>query len=206
MRPRKKFLNCALLVLPYLVWMAAAAGDDPAKRKERAHSHLIEARRLAADYKIDKAASSARDALKDDPGLAEAYVYLGLERFRAGDLKAAKDQFSHALELDPYQAAAHCQIGFVLYEQGELDSATDHWNLSAKLDPTSPQAIAGVALAQFKSGQEDDAIKTFEKILLYDRRFANSTFISSDNGPKWSGPLLQDFLALQGKANSASRR
>src|ERR1700756_642027 len=67
MRPRKRFLICAFVMLPYLVWMAAAAGDDPAKRKERAHSHLIEARRLAADYKIDKAASNARDALKDDP-------------------------------------------------------------------------------------------------------------------------------------------
>jgi tetratricopeptide (TPR) repeat protein len=183
-----------------LIGLEASAGDELAKQKERARSHLIEARRLAADYKIDKAADKAREALKDDPGLSEAYVYLGMERFRAGDMKVAKDDLSHALELDSYQAAAHCQLGFVLYQQGDIDSASDHWNLAARLDPTSPLAIAGVAIAQFKNGQQDEAAKTFEKILLYDRRFANPNFVAADNGPKWSGELLKDFRELQSKA------
>jgi len=202
MRRAKVFLNCTLIMLPYLVCTTASAGEDTAKRKARAQSHLIEARRLASDYKIGKAAASAREALKDNPNLAEAYVYLGLEYFRSGNLKAAKDEFSRALDLDSYEAEAHCQMGFVLYQQGEFESAVDHWNLSARIDPTSPQTIAGVALGQFKNGQEDAAIKTFEKILLYDHRFANPAFVSSDNGPKWSGALLQDFHALQEKAIS----
>ena len=185
----------------FLPWTVAAAGQDSAKQKERAHSHLIEARRLASAYKVDKAADKARDALKDDPNLAEAHVYLGLERFRASDLKGAESEFSRALELDPYQAAAHCQLGYVFYQQGQLEPATDHWNLSARLDSTSPQTFAGIALSQFKHGQEKEAAKTFEKALMYDHRFADSKFLAGDSGPKWSGPLLQDFQQLLATVN-----
>jgi Tfp pilus assembly protein PilF len=189
-----------------LACMPAFASDDAAKKKNHAHEHLIEARRLAADYKISKAADKAREALKDDDTLAEAHVYLGMERFRAGDLKGAESEFSRALEMDQFQAAAHCQLAFVLYQQGQLDAATDHWTLSARLDNTSPQALAGVALSQFKSGQQDDALKTFEKVLMYDHRFADPAFIAGDNGPKWPDPLLSDFRLLQTAANNASTR
>lgn len=182
-----------------LLFTVAAAGENVAKQKERARSHLIEARRLAASYKIDKAADKAREALRDDPNLAEAYVYLGLERFRASDLKGAESEFSRALELDPYQAEAHCQLGYVLYQQGQLEPATDHWNLSARLDSTSPQTFAGIALSQFKHGQEGEAVKTLDKVFMYDHRFADSKFLVSDNGPRWSGPVLQDFQQLLSK-------
>jgi Flp pilus assembly protein TadD len=185
-----------------LVLFASAVGQD-AKHKDRARSHLIEARRLAADYKIDKAADKARESLKDDPNLAEAHVYLGVEQLRNGDLKQAESELSRALELDPYQAAAHCQLGYVFYQQGQLEQATDHWTLSARLDAASPQTFAGLALSQFKHGEEQDALQTFDKALMYDRRFADAKFVASDNGPKWSGPLLQDFQLLLTKVKTA---
>src|SRR5215813_9769495 len=145
-----------------------ALSEDASKRKERAHSHLIQARRLAAEYKMEKAAAKAREALADDPDLAEAHVYLGLERFRANDLKTAETEFTRAIELDGYLAEAHCEFGYLLYQKEKIESATDHWTLASRLDPTSPLALAGLALAQFKHGQEDNALKTFEKALIYD--------------------------------------
>jgi tetratricopeptide (TPR) repeat protein len=187
------FLTCAPI----------ATADDASKRKERARSHLIEARRLASAYRVDKAADKAREALQDDPSLAEAHVYIGSERFRASDWKGAESEFSKALELDPYQAAAHCQLGYVLYQQGQLESATDHWNLSVRLDATSPQTFAGLALSQFKHGEEEQAIRTFDKVLMYDRRFADAKFLTGDNGPRWSGQILQDFQELLAKVNKA---
>ncbi len=199
MRVQKPFVGIVLLALFLVACTAAGAADDASKKKERAHSHLIEARRLAADYKIDKAADKAREALKDDPAIAEAHVYLGVERFRANDLKAAEAELNRALELDGYQAAAHCELGYVLYQQGQLEPATDHWTLATRLDPTSPRALAGVSLSQFKHGQEEDALKTFDKVLMYDRRFADAKFLESEKGPKWSGRLLQDFELLLAK-------
>ncbi len=199
MRVQKPFVGIVLLGLFLVACTAAGAADDASKKKERAHSHLIEARRLAADYKIDKAADKAREALKDDPAIAEAHVYLGVERFRANDLKAAEAELNRALELDGYQAAAHCELGYVLYQQGQLEPATDHWTLATRLDPTSPRVLAGVSLSQFKHGQEEDALKTFDKVLMYDRRFADAKFLESEKGPKWSGRLLQDFELLLAK-------
>jgi tetratricopeptide (TPR) repeat protein len=204
MRVAKSFIRIVLPGLFLLACTVGAVGEDAAKKKERAHSHLIEARRLAADYKIDKAADKARDALKDDPNLPEAHVYIGLERFRANDLKEAEAEFKRALDLDPYQAAAHCYLGYVLYQQGQFDAAADQWNLSTRLDSTSPQAFAGLALSQFKLGQEEQALKTYEKALMYDRRFADPQFLESDKGPKWSGQLLQDVRQLLAKVSKPS--
>jgi Tfp pilus assembly protein PilF len=195
------FVRIIVSALFLLTCAVGAVGEDAAKKKDRAHSHLIEARRLAADYKMDKAADKARDALKDNPSLAEAHVYLGLERFRANDLKEAEAEYRRALDLDPYQAAAHCYLGYVLYQQGQFDPATDQWTLSARLDSTSPQAFVGLALSQFKLGQEEQALKTYERALMYDRRFADPQFLESDKGPKWSGQLLQDLRQVLAKVS-----
>ena len=188
----------------FVISSLSADADDTAKRKERAQSHLIEARRLAADYKMDKAADKAREALKDNPGLAEAHVYLGLEHLRANDLSGAQAEFGQAIQLDAYQSSAHCGLGYVLYQQGELENATVHWMLSIRLDPTSPQGLAGVALSQLKHGQDEDAVRTYQKVLMYDRRFADSRFLESDRGPKWAGQILQDFIVLLAKVPKAA--
>ena len=204
MRVLKSCVGIVLAGLFLVPCKVSGFEDDPSKKKERARSHLIEARRLAAEYKIDKAADKARDALKDNPNLAEAHVYLGLERFRANDLKTAETEFNRALELDNYQAAAHCELGYVLYQQGQLEPATDHWTLAGRLDPTSPRALAGIALSQFKHGEEEEAHRTFDKVLMYDRRFTDVKFLESDKGPKWSGRLLQDFEQLLAKVSKPS--
>ena len=196
MSQKQWFAGVALVGLFVASCAVGVLGDDTLKKKDRAQSHLIEARRLAADYKIDKASDKARDALKDNPNLAEAHVYLGLERLRASDLKNAHVEFDQALELDPYLASAHCWLGYAMYEEGQLESATDHWTLATRLDSTSPHAFAGFALAQFKHGQKEEAIRTYEKALDFDRRFADAKFLESDKGPKWSGQLLQDFEEL----------
>jgi len=203
MRKRRRFLAAALPAL-FLLTCTAATADDAFKRKERAHAHLLEARRLASEYKMDKAADRAREALKDDPTLAEAHVYISMQLFRTNDLKGAESELKRALELDQYQAAAHCELGYVLYQMGQIETATDHWTLSARLDPTSPQAFAGLALSHFKHGQEKEAAKTLEKALLYDKRFQDPTFVESERGPKWSGQLLQDFKEMLSKAPKAS--
>jgi len=196
MSQKQRFTGMALLVLFVVACTIGVLGDEASKKKNRAQAHLIEARRLAADYKIDKAADKARDALKENPNLAEAHVYLGMERLRANDLKNAQAEFEQALEQDPYQASAHCWLGYAMYQEGQLESATDHWTLATRLDSTSPHAFAGFALAQFKHGQKEEAIRTYEKALDFDRRFADAKFLESDKGPKWSGQLLQDFEEL----------
>lgn len=196
MNQMRRFFGGAFLGLFVMSCTVSALGDDAAKRKDRAQSHLIEARRLAADYKIDKAADKARDALKDNPNLSEAHVFLGIERLRANDVKSAHAEFDQALALDPYLASAHCWLGYAMYEEGQLESATDHWTLATRLDSTSPHAFAGFALAQFKHGQKEEAVRTYAKALDFDRRFADAKFLESDKGPKWSGQLLQDFEEL----------
>ena len=203
MNMRRCFSGAVLAAL-FLLACASAKADDAWKKRQKVHTLMLEARRLAAEYKIDKAADRARDALKEDPTIAEAHVYIGMQRFRANDLKEAESELKHALELDQYQAAAHCHLAYVLYQMGQLESATDHWTLSARLDPTSPQAFAGLALSQFKHGQQQEAARTLEKALMYDKRFQDPAFLESEWGPKWSGNLLQDFKEMLARTPKSS--
>jgi Tfp pilus assembly protein PilF len=185
----------ALLLGTFLCATFGGSQDDW-KKKDRARDKLIRARRLAAEYKMDRAASEAREALKNDPSLAEAYVYLGLDKMRDGNAEQAQAEFRKALEIDAYNAAAHCYLGYIFYERGDHEDALDEWTLATKLDPTSPHAHAGYALAQFRRGEKDLAARAFEKALTYDRRFADLKFLGSDKGPKWSLTLLKDAEQL----------
>lgn len=182
-----------LLASTLLAALPAQAQRDDWKKKHKAQERLIRARRAAADYKMDKAANEAKEALKNDPSLAEAHVYIGLQKLRKNDLQKAEAAFRKALDLDSYLAAAHCHLGYALYQQGNFDQAQDHWVLAAKLDPDLPHAYIGMALVLFKEGKKEDAARTYEKAFLYDRRFADSKFLSSDKGPKWRGELLKDI-------------
>ena len=56
-----------------------------------------------------------------------------------------------------------------------------------------------MAFSEFKHGREEDAVKTVNKALMYDRRFADTKFLASDNGPKRSGDVLQDSELLLAK-------
>lgn len=182
-----------LLIGTLLVGLLAYAQKDDWKKKNKAQEQLIRARRAAADYKMDKAAEEAREALKNDPSLAEAHVYIGLHRLRENSLKEAETAFRRALDLDTYLAAAHCYLGYALYQLGDHEQAQDHWTVAVKLDPNQPHSHIGMALALFKQGKKEDAARTYEKAFLYDRRFADAKFVASDKGPKWRGELLKDI-------------
>ena len=159
--------------------MGLRARDDY-KKREKAHTYLIRARAAAAKYDINKASSEAKKALKNNPNIAEAHVYVGLLHLRKNKLEKAEAEFRRALEIDSYQAGAHCYLGYIHYLRGDFERALDELNLAVKLDSTSPHAYAGLALSLFKTGREEDAARTYEKALIYDRRFTDIKFLQKN--------------------------
>ncbi len=186
-------LKTAMVALALSIGVPAGLpAEDNWKKREKAHTHLIRARAAAARYDINKASSEAKKALKNDPNMAEAYVYVGLRYLREDKLAKAEAEFRRALEVDSYESGAHCYLGYVYYLRGEVERALDELNLAVKLDTTSPQAYAGLALTLFKAGQQEDAVRTYEKALIYDRRFADVKFLKKKKGPRWNSELLRD--------------
>jgi tetratricopeptide (TPR) repeat protein len=178
---------------PLFFLSGTSAQQDDWKKKNKAQEQLIRARRAAADYKMDKAADEARQALKNDPSLAEAHVYVGLHRLREDDVPEAEAAFRRALDLDSYCAPAHCYLGYVFYRQGNFDQAQDHWSLAIKLDSKLPHSYIGMALSLHRQGERESAARTYEKAFLYDRRFADPKFLASDKGPRWRGDMLREI-------------
>ncbi len=197
---KTNWLRLPLSFAAVAIFMATAialhGGDDPWKKKEKARTNLLKARRFAAEYKTDKASDAAREALKDDPTLAEAHVWVGLHRLRESDLKEAEAEFRRALEMDTYQAAAHCYLGYIFYQQKQYDNAQDELTLSAKLDPTSPQTFAALGLVKFKQGMREEGTRAYEKALSYDKRYSDAKFLAGDKGPRWPREMMADVEQL----------
>lgn len=188
-----KSLLVGCMVLSFVVLLHA---DDAWKKREEARKRLTRARQAAAEYKTEKAADEAREALKNDPKLVDAHVIIAMHELRENNLQKAEASLRRALELDNYNAGAHCYLGYFHYMQGKLDDALDEFTFSTKLDATSPHAFAGLALVQFRQGMKEQAAKNYERALTYDKRLADPKFLASDKGPRWPAAIIKDAEAL----------
>jgi Tfp pilus assembly protein PilF len=94
----------------------AAAPDVPA-------SHYALGEILAALDDNPGAAAAFIEALRRAPGWADAWVNLGLARYRQGAVHAAKAAMREALRAAPFHAAAAGNLGALMRITGEAESA-----------------------------------------------------------------------------------
>lgn len=104
---------CLLLALAVLGWPQAPQVEEPPEEdlasapKEYAFNPLQAAKELrVGEYYFRKgsykaAARRFEEALKWNPGFAEAYYRLGESRWKLGDLKGACEALNKYLELEP---------------------------------------------------------------------------------------------------------
>jgi lipoprotein NlpI len=86
-----------------------------------ATNHLFLAQVLDADGRFDDAVAAARQAIRLDPKLADAYQQLGISEFKRGKVKESASAFDKFIELQPRQKAGHWMRGISLYYAGRYD-------------------------------------------------------------------------------------
>jgi TolB-like protein/Tfp pilus assembly protein PilF len=86
---------------------------------------------------MPKARDAAVHALKLDPTLAEAYVFMALIAMTYDwDQNAARENFRQALELNPNSLAAHQWIEFYwTYIEADFNKSDEHLKRALELDP-----------------------------------------------------------------------
>ena len=80
------------------------------------------------------------EAVRLNPGSANAHNEFGMVLSRFVEVRAARQEFERALELDPGLAEAHVNLSLVLAQAGELAAAGDHLDHAIELQGNYPKA------------------------------------------------------------------
>jgi adenylate cyclase len=115
---------------------------DP--RYAQAHAGLADAAELILNWHLDdahaealraEAIAASAEALRLDPGLAEAHVSRGNVLSHDGQAAEAEAEFRKALELNPALPVAHYFYARHLFSAGRIDDAAREFEETLRLDP-----------------------------------------------------------------------
>ncbi len=111
-----------------------------------------------------------REALRLDPGYAEAEYNLGIALSNQGSTAEAIQHYEAALRLKPDYGAAHNNLGFLLLRMpGQLDAAITHLQAALKINPGNTLAHYNLANAlSEKPGHAPEAIREYRIVIASD--------------------------------------
>jgi len=113
--------------------------------------------------KLKDAAELFRQALDEDPDLAEAYNSLGAVYLQEGNSPDAIKCFRRALEIDPNLARAHHNLGYVLARQNALSEAAEHYRRALQIDPRHLITYPALASVLGRQGKPAEAMHQYRQ-------------------------------------------
>ena len=152
--------------------------------------------------KLDDALQSYAQVVKLRPDSFSAHYNLGVILARRGWFEKAETEYRLAIQLDPTQPLPHYQLGFVLAQQGKYEDALPAYKKAVALAPNASahyqlantyfrlgnrdegerqlKKFRGIQARQlfdkaeqsFKSGNVQEAIKSYQRALDTDVKFA----------------------------------
>ena len=90
--------------------------------------------------RVDEAAASYAEALRIDPGMAEASNNLGIILCRSGHVAEGIDRIRAALRAQPDFVQAHFALGTALLQSGNREEAVREYRRVLELSPGDPSA------------------------------------------------------------------
>ena len=95
------------------------------------------------------------EALRLQPGYAEAHSNLGNTLLREGRLSEAVSQYEDALRLKPGFADAHNGLGRALFLMGRIPEAREHFEAALRINPNHVLARRNRALLEFSADKAE---------------------------------------------------
>jgi tetratricopeptide (TPR) repeat protein len=144
---------------------ATATPAAKAKVNPEAWASFERANEMRGRGRLDEAAASYREAIRLEPGFAEAHNNLGSVLGRQGRAAEAIAEISKALEIAPDLSAAHNNLAIVLAMQGDAEQAARQFAEVLRLDPRDAGAHFNLGLLLVRQGKPREAIAHFEEAL-----------------------------------------
>jgi protein O-mannosyl-transferase len=127
--------------------------------------------------KLDEAIARFEEALRLQPGYADAHFDLGLALSRIpGRREEAVAQYETALSLEPSFVEAHNNLGLALMGLGRTQDAIGQFQEALSLEPDHTKAHYNLANALSETGRTQDAIAQYEEALRLNPDYVEAHF------------------------------
>jgi protein O-mannosyl-transferase len=120
---------------------------------------------LARQGKDQEAVTHYLNALKINPGYADAHYNLGVLLARQRKEQEAIAHLAEALRIKPNMAKAHNDLGAILYKQGKIQEAIDHFSEAVHIDAKYAEAQYNLGTALVHQGRNEEALACFRAAL-----------------------------------------
>jgi protein O-mannosyl-transferase len=145
-----------------LLWKATVR-DLPSN--ERAQNNMGNMLALHPD-KLDEAVTHFREALRLEPGYADAHYNLGVTLYKIpGHANDAIAEYQSALRLEPGRVEAHNNLGNALIAQGRTQEAIVEFQEALRLDSDHAEAHYNLGNAMSALGRQPEAITQYREAL-----------------------------------------
>jgi tetratricopeptide (TPR) repeat protein len=114
------------------------------------------------------------EAVRLEPGFAEAHFNLGIAELNLGHLSEAEDHFNRALRIHPDDANTRYNLGLTLVRMGRIDDAVVQYREALRLQPSFAVAENGLGFAFQTKGFLDDAAAHYSAAIAIDPSFADA--------------------------------
>ena len=114
------------------------------------------------------------EAIRANPGFADAHYNLGLALTMEGRAGEAIAHLQDAIRIKPDYADAHCTLGNALAARGRTDEAIKEYQEALRLDPNHAKAHNNMGLVLARQGKMEDAIDHFRQAVKSNPRLADA--------------------------------
>jgi protein O-mannosyl-transferase len=138
------------------------------------HNHLG-----GAFYKkgqTDEAIRQYQEALRLNPGFAQAHNNLGAALEKKGHTDEAIRQYQEALRLKADYAEAHNNLGIVFFQQSRTDEAIPQFKEAIGLKPDLAEAHYNLGAALDQKGQMDEASREYQEAVRLQPDYAHAHY------------------------------
>lgn len=115
--------------------------------------------------RLEEAERRLKEAVRIDPGAAEAHAALGELYSKQQRHDEALEAFRAALRLDPESGQTHADLGRMMLDQGDVNQALLQLREAVNLEPKNPHALTNLGVALIQQGRFDEAIEHFRRAI-----------------------------------------
>ena len=144
---------------------AAIWSDTVAGRPINAIAHNNYGNVLAQAGRPGEALAQYAEAIRLDPGYAEAFYNAGIALAHLGRVPEAIDRFEEALHANPKMPDAQTALGIAMQDSGRADEAVAHFEQALRIDPNYADAHNRLGIALTAAGRFPEAVAHFEQAL-----------------------------------------
>ncbi len=113
----------------------------------------------------NEAMRAFEQALEEDPGFAEAHLYIGNIHARQDRSAAAAEAYERAIEIDPEFVEAYNNLGTMFANLDRTEEAMEAYREALSLDDRFYDARTNLGLLYAEAGRLDDAIDEYMKVI-----------------------------------------